>query len=95
MTAAIARNSNSALERELQSAFWFSKHSRRSQEKHNKRKRVMIRVIVSSSGIRVTPKLEGARVRKEKAARNGSTKVSHNTKEVGIVDLSRRRTKLT
>jgi hypothetical protein len=39
--------------------------------------------------------LEGARVRKEKVARNGSTKVSQNMKEVGIVDFSWTRNKLT
>ena len=55
----------------------------------------MIRVITSPRGTRVSPKLEGARARKEKAARNGSTKVSQNTKVVGIEDLGRRRNKLT
>jgi len=52
-------------------------------------------VVTHLGRIRVRLKLKRTRARKEKAARNGSTKVSQNTKVVGIEDLGRRRNKLT
>jgi hypothetical protein len=39
--------------------------------------------------------LKRTRAREEKAARDSSTKISQNTKEVSIVDLGRSRDKLT
>ena len=55
----------------------------------------MISGITCPGHIRVRLKLERTRAREEKAAGDGSVKISQNTKEVSIVELGRSRDKLT